>query len=410
MTINLMKRIDYWVGIPACFFLTLVDYILRLIPSKASTGTPPQKILFIKPSEAGGIILSYPLMRQVQGNYPNAEMFFLTFESNREILGVLNVIKDENVLTIRDKSFLPFIADTAKVLFKIWKERVDIVFDLEFFSRFTAVLTYLSGATQRVGFYRYTHEGLYRGRLLTHNIPYNPHLHVSKSFFSMNQALDQPRKNIPQFEESFNERGLELPQFLPTDEQTEKMKNRLNELGVEKGARLFLVNPGEGRIPLREWPLNHFIALSQKLLKQKDVIIILVGATENSKGAEELLCKELEDQRCINLNGKTSIEELLTLCAMAEALIANDSGLAHIVSLTQLKQFILFGPESPRIFSPFGDRVYTLYSNYLCSPCLSAHNHRTSACTSNRCLQLISPQEVYDLISEKITLLSAGKN
>jgi len=284
---------------------------------------------------------------------------------------------------------------------------MDVAFDLEFFSRFTAIMSYLSGATQRIGFYRYTHEGLYRGHLLTHNILYNSRLHVSRSFLSMNQSLDQPRKNIPQFEESLSERDLDLPQFSPTVEQTELMNNRLNELGVERGARLFLMNPGEGRIPLREWPLDHFIALSRKLLKQKDIYIILVGAAESSEKTEQLLLEELDEHRCIDLNGKTSTEELLTIFTMAEALIANDSGLAHIASLTQLKQFILFGPESPRIFSPLGDRIYVLYSNYLCSPCLSAYNHRTSACTSNRCLQLISPREVYDLLSEKIALSPA---
>jgi len=139
VTINLMRRIDYWVGIPVCFLLTLIDYILRLIPSKVSTRKSPQKILLIKPSEIGGIILSYPLIRRIQDDYPDAEIFFLTFEENREIFDVLNVVNGENVLVIRNGSLFSFVFDVVKVLFRIWKERMDIVFDLEFsFSPLTA--------------------------------------------------------------------------------------------------------------------------------------------------------------------------------------------------------------------------------------------------------------------------------
>jgi len=70
------------------------------------------------------------------------------------------------------------------------------------------------------------------------------------------------------------------------------------------------MNPGEGRISLREWPLDHFIDLSRKLLQIEDVYVILMGTSGSAQNADILLYAELDDQRCINLSGKSSTKEL----------------------------------------------------------------------------------------------------
>ena len=48
------------------------------------------------------------------------------------------------------------------------EKKIDTVIDLELFSRFTALLSALCGAGNRVGFYKFHHEGLYCGEFLTH--------------------------------------------------------------------------------------------------------------------------------------------------------------------------------------------------------------------------------------------------
>lgn len=397
-----MRHVDHWVGAPVCFLLTLADRLLRLFfPQKNDHGTP-SKILFLKPSEMGGIILSYPLMRRVKKEYPTAQMFFLTFKSNKCLFDVLDIIPAQNVLTIREESSFVFIKDVISVFFRLRKIKLDVVFDLEFFSRLTAIISYLSGAPKRIGFYRYTLEGLYRGDLLTHNIQYNPHLHISRLFYSMAQIMEMPVKRTPELQERSNDNGTILPQFVPTEEQKREIWHKLAGWGVPKNSRIFLVNPGEGRIPLREWPLENFTVLARKLLEHDRHYIAVVGAVECFQKAEQF-SKELGQERFANLSGKTSIQELLTLLAIADALITNDSGLAHLASLTSIRQFVLFGPESPAVFSPLGDRTHVLYSSLPCSPCLSAYNHRRSACHNNECLKVITPQDVYDTILEKIS-------
>jgi len=402
MTVKLMRYIDYWLGVPLCFLLSIWNFILRTSGVRRKNET--RKILLIKLSEIGAVILAYPLLKRLKEEYPSAEIFFLTFAKNKEVFSLLGeIIPDKNILTIREESIGRFILDTSRAVKKIRKEGIDIVFDLEFFSRFTAILAYLSKASKRVGFYRYAFEGLYRGNLLTHNVQYNPLTHISKTYLSLLQVVKKEKKSSSELEERIEEREIVLPKFNSSVEIKNRIENRLKEHGISKESRFFLINPGEGNLPLREWPLESFIDIAKRLLDDRNNCIIIVG-TEKASGKVDLLCSRVKSKRCINLTGRTTLCELLEIFGIAEALITNDCGLAHLASLTPIKKFMLFGPESPQIFSPLGENNRIFYSNLPCSPCLSVFNHRNSACKDNKCLKMISPDDVYKVIKGSFQL------
>jgi len=382
---------------------SIVHFILKPLFFGIKPNIGSKKILIIKLSEMGSVILSYPLLNAIKLKYPNAELFFLTFHKNEPIVEVLNIVPKNNILTIRDGSFLKLAADAIKVLKKIRRERIDIVFDLELFSRFTSILSYLSGASKKVGFYRYYIEGLYRGNFLTHKVQYNPTLHISRSFLSLLQGMGLKTKINPTQEEKIEDINIYLPRFFSSQEKEKQIWGKLKELdpAINNEFRLILIHPGEGSLPLREWPLINFTVLIDKILKDNKNYIIIIGAKDAHKNAE-FLCKSANNNRCLNLTGKTSVEEVLNLCNIATLLVTTDSGLAHIASLTPVKSFVLFGPESPRIYSPLGENTSIIYTGLSCSPCFSAFNHRQSACQDNRCLKNISVDEVYDLIKREL--------
>ena len=405
MTIELMRRLDYCLGIPLCFVLMIIHSFsrLRLFVFREDKDRTPQKILFIKLSEMGGVILSYPLIKRIEEEYPQAKRFFLTFDKNKPVFKVKVLDVVHNILTIREDSICLFILDTLRVIKKLRKENIDVVFDLELFSRFTAMLTYLTKATKRIGFYQYSFEGLYRGNLLTHKVQYNSLIHISKAFLSLSQVIKAEKKISPELKKIISDNEIALPGFIPSEKDRERALNRLRSLGMSKGVRLFLINPGEGTIPLREWPLENFIALSKDILKDSRNYIIVVGNVDLSNKAKRF-CETLDGNRCINLNGKTTLSELLTLFNIAEALISYDCGLAHIASLTSIKKFVIFGPDTPQVHSPLGVNTYIIYSNFPCSPCFSAFNHRKSACRNNKCLKAIKPDEVYEILKPVLSV------
>jgi ADP-heptose:LPS heptosyltransferase len=402
MNIGLMRKLDFWVGVPLCFLCSGLDFIPKLIRGRKEETKIVRNPLFIKPSEMGAIILAYPLLRQIKKEYSPARIFFITFQENRDAFKLMNDVVDaDNIFLIRNDNLLHFVCDTLRVIGRMRKEKIDVIFDLEFFSRFSALLTYLIPSGKKIGFHKYTFEGLYRGNFFTHKVQFNPLTHISKTYLSLLQVVKSDRKDTPELDENIDGEDLIFPDYLSKKEPRESLESKLKSRSINNWKRLFLLNPGEGILPLREWPLENFIAVSGKILQEAGNYMVIVGRKTSAQKAG-LIMEALNNQKCIDLTGETNIEELMELFNMADALISNDCGLAHLAMLTPIKEFIIFGPESPEIFRPLKKDVNIIYSNWPCSPCLSAFNHRDSDCRDNKCLKAIGPNDVYELVKKSL--------
>ena len=155
LSIDTMRRIDRWAGVPLCALATAVLRIwwwLRPMPPR-----PVRRILFIELSEMGSTILADPAMRKARTR-SNAEIYFVIFAQNAGSLDVTGTVSRANVFCIRATSLWRLALDTMRFLLWTRRNSIDTVVDLELFSRFTSLLTGLSGATRRVGFYRFHNE------------------------------------------------------------------------------------------------------------------------------------------------------------------------------------------------------------------------------------------------------------
>src|SRR5439155_7841155 len=81
---------------------------------------------------------------------------------------------------------------------------------------------------------------------------------------------------------------------------------------------------------------------------------------------------------------------------LAEVLVTNDSGPAHLATLTSIDVVTLFGPENPRLFAARTDHNHVFWAGIACSPCVSALNGRTSPCMDNDCMQRIDLDRVFE--------------
>ena len=98
----------------------------------------------------------------------------------------------------------------------------------------------------------------------------------------------------------------------------------------------------------------------------------------------------------IDLTGYTrSVAELLALFHVARLLVTNDGGPGQFAALTPIWTVMLFGPETPALYAPLTPKCHSFYSQWPCSPCLTAYNHRNSFCDGdNQCLKVIAPEAV----------------
>ena len=404
-----LQIIDRIVGVPLCAVFTLLRRLKgdRFVPERVEL---PRNVLFVKLAEQGSTVLAYPAISRALQLVGRENVFFLVFEENRFILDAMGLIPAENVITIRHKNPFELAWQALQALIRIRRQRLDAAVDLEFFSRGSALLTFLSGARQRVGFHTFFGDGPYRGDLMTHRLSYNPYLHTSQTFLLMVVALEQPvprsgklSVQVPQIEKW-------VPDFEPLANEQDEIRTLLQrETRNETDPPIVLLNPNASDLlPLRKWPEDRYVSLARRLLDAfPEIYIGLTGAPDEA-GPIEAMVQEIGSPRCFSLAGKTTLRQLLVLYTLSELLITNDSGPAHFAAMTQIHTLTLFGPETPALFGARTPRAVTIWQGLACSPCVSAYNNRQSSCTNNVCMQKIMVDRVFDEAS-KVYLARARK-
>ena len=395
MKLDTMRAIDRWAGVPLCFAVTLLS---RLLPS--SEPQRPRRILFIGLSEMGSTILADGAMRKARQVF-GAEIFFVIFKRNVASLEFLGTVPRTNVASIREDRLFTLALDTLRSLRWIRRQQIDTVVDLELFSRFTALLTGLSGAANRVGFYRFHNEGLYRGELLTHRVAYNPHIHIAKNFIALVNALSEPLQEIPHSKTPIRDDEVIVPQMPVSEAAMADMKTRVAAVFpryIPAHHRLVIFNPNASDLlPQRRWPQGHFATLAQRVLDHsRNAVILITGAPSEEAEAEKLKVL-VSHPRMVSFAGRCQLIELPALYSIAEVMVTNDSGPAHFASVTRMPTIVLFGPETPALYGSLGNSE-PISAGLACSPCVSAANHRRTACHDPICMQAISPDRVFDSV------------
>jgi len=401
MNADFMRLIDRTLGVPVCIALSCV-HGLRKIFSKPRFIENPNKFLFIELSEMGSILLAYSLFKKTKEFFPEAEFYFLTFKENRHAIDIMGIIPEKNVMTINGNNFISLLGTTISTLWKLRRRKISIVVDMELFARFTAILSYLSRTKNRVGYFRYHNEGLYRGNFLTHKVAFNPHLHMAHNLLNLIYAVSSSPEEVPLSKKQVFEKDIVFLKRRITENARKVILKKLEDENenIMKAKKIILLNPNASDIvPLRRWPLENYTELAQLLLQHEGVYIIITGVESEKKDAS-IICDAVSLERCINFTGKTSFYELIDLYNIADVLITNDSGPVHFSSMTDIKTFAFFGPETPKLYGPLGKNCRVFYSNYACSPCISAFNHRKSPCNDNKCLKAISVMEVYEEVKQ----------
>ena len=366
----------------------------RLRPAPPRT-SPPKNILIILLSEMGSIVLAGPMFAALRAKYPAATLHVLQLKRNQEVAKLLQLAHPDNFHALNDHSGIELVTDVWHVVRAMRKLPLDVVIDCELFSRISSLMAYLVGAPQRVGFTPHTQEGLYRGSHINRAIPYNPYQHISKQFLSLVDALDDasfPRNKAAAVRDVPTHPELNV-RFSSAELQTYRDKLKTEHPSVAH-RKLTLLYAGGGLLPERAWPVAHYARVARGLCDAGHAVG-LIGLSEDAALAADLQARAGSDL-CINLTGYTrSIRELLMLFHAADLLIANDGGPGHFASLTPIRTFAFFGPETARLYGPLGSRASTYESGIACSPCLSAYNHRQTFCDGdNQCLKRIAPDPV----------------
>ncbi len=400
-----MRNIDHYAGVPLCALATLGEKIYQFF--RPASKKKAKNVLYIELSEMGSAILVDPAMRKLQSQI-EGELHFVIFSKNKISLELLKTIKDENIYTIDESSLFSLATSTLKFFSWCREKEIDSVIDLELFSRFTALLTFGSGATNRVGFHAFHNEGLYRGDFLTHKVAYNAHQHISKSFIALGDALMSEKWELPYTKRVIKDEEVSIAKAVIDDKDMHAVEKAIvshySEYDKEKNPIILINSNASDLLPQRRWDRYSYSKVIKKILAyNENALIFLTGAPAEKEGAQKL-SDIVDSPRCINFAGGVKFLELPALYTQSAFMITNDSGPAHFASITDMHTFVIFGPETPALYGSLGPTT-PIFAAMSCSPCVSASNHRKTPCSDNQCIQVITPEWVFNTIKPHLDAL-----
>jgi len=321
------------------------------------------RILIIRLSSLGDILLTTPLVRSLKKKYPDILINFLLRKEYRDVYKFNPYINNLYLLE-RDNRFPD----------ELLNQKYNLVLDLQ--NNFRSVGIRKKVETEKVRvFNKKTFE-----KLLLVNFKIN----------KLKNAEQIPVRYAASLEDfQLDDEGLDL---FTGDVNPLIKKNEKRYIGFAPGSRHFT----------KMWPEDYYISLGNKLFFSGFTIVLFGGKDDKD------LCERLSQkiQGSINLSNDNDL--LLTAVNIKEclAVVCNDSGLMHAACAVKVPVMALYGSTVKEFgFTPYRNRNLILENKTLtCRPC--THIGRESCPKKHfKCMLELTPELAFDKLQEFINSL-----
>lgn len=326
------------------------------------------KILIIRSHYLGDTLLTMPIIRELKELYPESTITLLSkpgihqslldnFQYLDEIINFNNFIETLNILK---------------------KEKFDRVY---LFKRSfsVALLSWLANIPERIGF-----DTDARKIFLTENKKYNLDIHEVQSMFSLIKTCSPI--------------NLKEQYYFTTNTEKNTARNTLSQLNTNK--QNIIIHPLASN-SLKNWRLDHWIELINKLQETNKYNIILSGDTSQAtQDYHNRIKAQLTQEISLDLSIKNNtLRENIALYEQCDLVIAVDSGPMHLAAAVQTPVLGIFGPSSIKRWHPWTNSPYiTLVNNTNCYPC-----HLKTTCNNTReCITQITPKQIINSLNSLI--------
>ncbi len=285
------------------------------------------RILIVRTDRIGDVVLTTPAIHALRRSYPKAFLSILVSPLTRDLVH-RNPDLDEVLLDDRGGEHQG-LSGFWKLVRHIQQKKFDraIVFHTK---RRTNLLCFLAGIPQRVGYANDKH-----GFLLTERIP-----------DERSRGLKHEAEYCLEVLKVLGVTDHELKCFVPLHEECEAWVDHwMAGNRISPSENMLAIHPGASD-QTKEWPAERFHQLAEALLADYPCRIVLVGGRD-STAAQKIMTGAKDN--VMDLTGKTTVGQLISLLKRCRLLISNDSGPVHVASAVVTPVVSIFTRNQPGI-------------------------------------------------------------
>jgi heptosyltransferase I len=338
-----------------------------------------KRILIIRPSAAGDIVMASPMIRTLRRSFPEARIVWLAEPSMADLLhhpeldGVIFWDKGRWRQMLKGGRLLALFREIRSLRRQLRSERFDLVLDAQGLLR-SRVLARLSGATRRVGF-----DSREPGRFLMTEI-------VSRG--------PGARRMSSEYRHMMETIGLSVDDFFPElavkAEDADAMGDRLRAAGIDDGYAV--ICPFTTR-PQKHWFADRWAALAGEIRKRMGLPVVMLGGPNDVSAARSIAIAA--ENALHDLTGATTLGQSMAVLQDAALIVGVDTGLTHMGTAFGRPTAALFGATRPYLETG-RETTAVIYHPRECSPC-----RRRPTCSGEfDCMAAISVDEALTTVLE----------
>ncbi|GBD96426.1 MAG TPA: putative lipopolysaccharide heptosyltransferase III [Nitrospirae bacterium] len=374
------------------------------------------KILVIKLRHIGDVLLTVPVIRALKETFPDASVSVLVNSGTEDVLAG-NQLMDELITFERKMIDLPAAARYLKeirFIKKIRAKNFDMTVDLTGGDR-AAILSCVSGAGYRLGWK--SGKG-FIGKKYCHTHQVEP---LGGKHMVLQNLEIVSRSGI-------NTGNLSVDIHIPEKERM-IIKETIGKYNITEHDTIVHIHP-TSRWLFKCWKDEYMAEITGWIVEQGMKVILTSASGKNEiEKVKKILSLasrlQIPDSKLIDLSGKTSIKQLAAISEISDLFFGVDSAPMHIAAAVNTPTVALFGPSGAFNWGPWdnGSSESGVQSLGAENPYSHRHGIQTSGihtviqrdwdcvpcgkdgCNGSKkskCLEDISPDEVKDIISEKL--------
>ncbi|HWE45594.1 MAG TPA: glycosyltransferase family 9 protein [Caulobacteraceae bacterium] len=301
------------------------------------TSLPTQRILVIKLSALGDVVIAMAPMKRIREAHPDAEITVLTTPPYADFFAASPYV-DRVDPGGRPKGLFGGFALARRLS----KQRYDRVYDLQTNDRTSALYRLMNPKPQW--------SGVARGASHPHRNPERDDMHAL-------EAKADQLKDAGIWPEVDVSPGCAPPPDLSWAARRPELAGAPERFCLTLPYAL-LVPGGSAHRPGKRWPVEHYAALAEAL-REKGLDVGVIGGPQETPLADQMPAAR-------DLTGQTGFLEIAALGAQAAVVVGNDTGPTHILAAAGAPTLCLFSADSdPKLSAPRGARVEVLRQEQL---------------------------------------------